>query len=225
MGKTKDIISTSNDNGGTVTFKFKDDACGENGTFDPGANQVACQIDGMGRASLLLSQHFFTLLRQKGIPNHFRCIDAEAGTMTCTRLTIFKVEFIWRSKAWGSFCKAYGVEQGYPLGEGLVETTLKDDALGDPRANKDTCVLLGKITADQYDRCASATKEIAKVLVEELDKHNYDLIDFKIECGVDDEGNIILGDEISPASWRILDRITGAIAAPLDAARRILGWK
>ena len=53
MGKTKDI-TVNND--GTCAFLFKGDACGENGVFDPGANQIGLNINGIGRASLLLSQ-------------------------------------------------------------------------------------------------------------------------------------------------------------------------
>ena len=62
MGKTKDITIN---NDGTCTFVFKDDACGEDGVFNPGANEVGLKIDGMGRASLLLSHTSFRFWKRK----------------------------------------------------------------------------------------------------------------------------------------------------------------
>jgi phosphoribosylaminoimidazole-succinocarboxamide synthase len=216
MGKTKDIVVH---NDGTCTFTFKDDACGENGTFNPGANEVGLKIDGMGRASLLLSRHFFSILKEKGIPTHFISADVERGTMTCQNLHILPVEFIWREKAWGSFCKMYGIEQGLPL-HGLIEATLKDDALGDPRINEETCVRLGKISKEQYDFCDSHTRRIGLILKEELAKYNYDLIDFKVEFGVTSTGEILLADEISGGIWRILDK-SGKSVDPVESAKKI----
>ena len=218
MGKTKDCI-TNND--GTCTFTFKDDACGENGTFNPGANEVGLKIDGMGRASLLLSQHFFPLLEKAGIPTHFHSADAERGTMLCDHLNILPVEFIWRDKAWGSFCKMYGVEQGYVL-NGLIEATLKDDALGDPRINREACVLLGKLTDDQYHLCDSYIRKIGGILKQELAKYGYALINFKVEFGVNSKEDVVLADEISGGIWRLLDE-NGKSVDPVACAKKICG--
>lgn len=218
MGKTKDITIN---NDGTCTFTFKDDACGENGTFDPGANQVGLKIDGMGRASLLLSQFFFPLLETEGIPTHFRSADVEKGTMTCLQLDMLPVEFIWRDKAWGSFCKMYGVEQGYVL-NGLIEATLKSDALGDPRINREAVILLGKLRDSQYDQCDSYIRSVGKVFKRELAKFDYELIDFKVEFGVDAKGNVLLADEISGGIWRLLDK-EGNSVDPIECAKKICG--
>ena len=216
MGKTKDI-TVNND--GTCTFTFKDDACGENGVFDPGANEVGLKIDGMGRASLLLSQNFFPILEKEGIPTHFISANVEGGTMTCRKLDMLPVEFIWRDKAWGSFCKMYGVEQGYPL-NGLVEATIKSDPLGDPRINREACVLLGKLTDGQYEQCDTLIRQIGKILKQELAKFGYSLIDFKVEFGVDESGEVRLADEISGGIWRLLGK-DGKPVDPIVCAKVI----
>jgi phosphoribosylaminoimidazole-succinocarboxamide synthase len=218
MGKTKDVIIHS---GGTCTFTFKDDACGEDGVFNPGANEVGLRIDGMGRASLLLSQHFFQILEKEGVSTHFRSADVEKGTMTCAHLNILPIEFIWRDKAWGSFCKMYGIEQGFPL-NGLVEATLKDDSLGDPRINKEACVKLGKLTDSQYEECVAKIRAIGKILKRELEKYGYALIDFKVEFGISAEGNVLLADEISGGIWRLLDK-NGKSVDPIECAKKICG--
>jgi len=216
MGKTKDVLVN---NDGTCTFTFKDDACGEDGVFNPGANAVGLTIDGKGRASLLLSRHFFPLLTEGGVSNHYISANLENGTMTCRHLKILPVEFIWRDKAWGSFCKMYGAEQGYPLG-GLVEATLKDDALGDPRLNREACVLLGKMTDQQYEECDALTRKIGGILQKELAKYDYTLIDFKVEFGLDASGQIRLADEVSGDIWRVLDKTSKSVD-PVTCAKTI----
>ena len=216
MGKTKDVTIN---NDGTVTFSFKDDACGENGKFDPGANQVGLKIDGIGKASLVLSQHFFKILEKEGIPTHFISANVDKGTMTCHQLTMLPIEFIWRNKAWGSFCKTYGIEQGTELG-GLIETTLKSDELGDPRINQEACVRLGLITMEQYIQCEQYIRRLGKIFAPEIAKFGYELIDFKVEFGINDKGHVMLADEISGGIWRLLDK-NGKSVDPVECAKKI----
>ena len=216
MGKTKDIVIHGD---GTCTFKFKDDVTSEDGKFDPGANTAGeVKIEGMGKASMLLSQHFFPILKAAGIPTHDISFDLEAGTMTAYHLKVMPIEFIWREKAWGSFCKVYGVEQGVPL-NGLIEATLKSDALGDPRMNREALIVTGKITAEQYDLCDKLTREIGVVLKAELAKYGFELIDFKTEFGLNPKGEVMMGDEVSGGIWRVLKN--GAPVEPLDCAKTI----
>lgn len=216
MGKTKDIFINNN---GTCTMKFKDDVTSENGVFNPGANTAGeLQIEGMGRASMLLSKHFFPILKAAGVPTHDISFDIDEGTMLTHKLNILPVEFIWRSKAWGSFCKTYGIEQGKPL-NGLIEATLKSDDLGDPRINREALIVTGKVTEEQYDTCDQLTREIGSILQLELLKYGYELIDFKVEFGINCNGKIMLGDEISGGIWRILK--DGKSVDPIDCAKTI----
>ena len=220
MGKTKDI----RDNGdGTVRFVFKDDVCtDENGKFDPGANKTGLKIDGMGRAAMMLSQHFFPILEKECIPTHFNCVDAEAGTMNCDQLEMIPLEFVWRDKAWGSFCKMYGVKQGLPLGS-IIEMMLKSDELGDPRINFDAANAISLITRYIYEGCVDITRQIGIILRRELFKYDYELIDFKVEFGFDIRGQLKLADEISGGIWRILDK-NGNTVDPVVAAKKICGY-
>jgi phosphoribosylaminoimidazole-succinocarboxamide synthase len=215
MGKTKDLTINSD---GTCTFKFKDDVCSVNGVFDPGANEAGLKIDGMGKASMLLSKHFFPILKDAGIPVHYLAINVSSGTMLGTHLNMLPVEFIWRDKAWGSFCKMYGIEQGFLL-NGIIEATLKSDKLGDPRMNREALAATGKIMAEQYDICDKYTRQIGTVLKAELLKYNYELIDFKVEFGINPDGEVTLADEISGGIWRILEN--GKPVDPVECAKRI----
>ena len=59
-GKTKTVYSLEN---GNVLLKFKDDCTGKDGVFDPGENTVGLTIEGIGKANLETSIHFFEILK------------------------------------------------------------------------------------------------------------------------------------------------------------------
>ena len=67
-GKTKDVYSLEN---GNVMLKFKDDCTGKDGVFDPGENTVGLTIEGIGKANLETSIHYFELLKDAGIKKGF----------------------------------------------------------------------------------------------------------------------------------------------------------
>ena len=67
-GKTKDVYKLDN---GNVMLKFKDDCTGKDGVFDPGENSVGLTIEGIGKANLETSIHYFELLKEAGITNVF----------------------------------------------------------------------------------------------------------------------------------------------------------
>ena len=101
-GKTKSVYMLED---GNYLLKFKDDATGENGVFDPGANTVGLTIDGLGKAGLRLSVFFFEKLQQLGIPTHYISANIEDATMTVKGAEVFGkgLEVICRYRAVGSF--------------------------------------------------------------------------------------------------------------------------
>ena len=77
-GKTKDVYALEN---GNVLLKFKDDCTGKDGVFDPGENSVGLTIEGIGKANLQTSIHYFELLKKAGIKTHYVGADVENATM------------------------------------------------------------------------------------------------------------------------------------------------
>jgi len=205
IGKTKGGVIYE-DAPDVVEFIFTDKVCtDENGNFDPGANQAnGLEMAGQAKACLATCQYFFPKMELSGIPTHFIESDINKGTMKCKAVTVIPVEFIWRAKAWGSFCKRYGVEQGLPL-HGLIEGTLKDDALGDPLIYPAAACAIGKITSEQWDQCIKYTRGIFDILQREIAKTGYELIDGKVEFGLTKDGQLVLVDELSANIWRVVD--------------------
>jgi len=198
-GKTKNVYALED---GNYLLKFKDDATGENGVFDPGSNIVGCKIEGAGRAGLRLTKYFFDVLQKEGIPTHFISADIEEATMTVKPATLFGqgLEVICRFRAVGSFLRRYGTyaKEGQTL-DAFVEVTLKDDA----PITKDALDMLGILTAEEYEILKTLTQRIAIIVKRELAKKGLELYDIKFEFGrVGEKKEIVLVDEISGGNMR-----------------------
>ena len=167
-GKTKDVYKLEN---GNVMLKFKDDCTGKDGVFDPGENSVGLTIDGIGKANLETSIHYFELLKEAGIKTHYVSADVENATMEVLPGKVFGqgLEVICRHKAVGSFFRRYGeyIEEGADL-PAYVETTFKNDAKGDPLVTKDALVALGVMTDEQYEDIKVMTQQITKIVADDL---------------------------------------------------------
>ncbi|MFS0690711.1 phosphoribosylaminoimidazolesuccinocarboxamide synthase [Sporosarcina sp. 179-K 8C2 HS] len=219
-GKTKDVYKLED---GNVLLKFKDDVTGEDGVFDPGANTVGLTIEGAGQSGLRMTKFFFEKLDDKGIPTHYVDADIDAATMTVKPATVFGkgLEVICRYRAVGSFLRRYGAycEEGQPL-DAFVEVTIKDDDRNDPPITKDALAQLGILTNEEYDVLEPMTKEISAVVKEELAEKGLELYDIKLEFGRDEEGNVMLIDEISGGNMRVYK--DGVYIAPLDLEKLML---
>jgi len=218
-GKTKTVYSLDD---GNYLLKFKDDVTSEDGKFDPGANTVGMQIEGMGRAGIRLTEHFFTQIEKAGIPTHFIGADVEKAEMIVRPATMFGkgLEVICRFKAVGSFMRRYGMYavEGQDL-DAFVEITLKDDDREDPPITKDALDMLGILTMDEYEILKSMTKKICTLIKDELAAKGAQLYDIKLEFGRVD-GQITLIDEISGGNMRIYK--DGKIVEPLELINLIL---
>ena len=104
----------------------------------------------------------------------------------------------------GSFIRRYGdyIEEGADL-PAYVETTFKNDALGDPLVTKDALVALGVMTDKQYDDIKDMTQKITQIVADDLKEKGLVLYDIKFEYGYDADGKVILIDEIASGNMRV----------------------
>lgn len=219
-GKTKDVYALDN---GNYQLKFKDDCTGTDGVFDPGANTVGLQIEGIGRENLKVSVYFFEILKKAGVKTHYVSADIENAVMEVLPAKVFGqgLEVICRYRAVGSFIRRYGayMESGTPL-NAYVETTLKDDDLGDPLITPDGLDAIGVMTLDQYAEMKAMTQKISGIVKDTLAEKGLDLYDIKFEFGYY-QGEVILIDEIASGNMRVYK--DGEIVEPTDLTKLILG--
>ena len=202
-GKTKNVYELEN---GNYLLKFKDDCTGKDGVFDPGENSVGLTIDGVGDVNLRMSIYFFEKVNAAGIKTHYVSADLANTTMEVLPARVFGhgLEVICRHKAVGSFIRRYGdyIEAGADL-PAYVEMTFKDDAKGDPLVTKDGLIVLGVMTGEQYDRIKEMTQQITQIVADDMKAKGMTLYDIKFEFGYDNDGNVMLIDEIASGNMRV----------------------
>ncbi len=202
-GKTKDVFSLDN---GNYLLKFKDDCTGKDGVFDPGENSVGLTIEGVGDVNLRMSIYFFEKINAAGIKTHYVNADLANTTMEVLPAKVFGdgLEVICRHKAVGSFFRRYGqyIEEGADL-PAYVETTFKNDELGDPLVTKDGLVALKVLTEKQYDDIKEMTQKITQIVADDLLEKGLVLYDIKFEFGYDKDGNVMLIDEVASGNMRV----------------------
>ena len=202
-GKTKNVFALDN---GNYLLKFKDDCTGKDGVFDPGENSVGLTIDGVGDVNLRMSIYFFEKVNAAGIKTHYVNADLENTTMEVLPAKVFGhgLEVICRNKAVGSFYRRYNeyIEEGADL-PAYVETTFKNDELGDPLVTKDGLIALGVMTAQQYEDIKVMTQQITQIVADDLKEKGLVLYDIKFEFGYDADGKVMLIDEIASGNMRV----------------------
>ena len=202
-GKTKNVFAMPN---GHYLLKFKDDCTGADGVFDPGMNTVGLTIEGVGDVNLRMTDYFFKLINEAGIRTHFVKANFEDTTMEVLPAKVFGkgLEVICRYKAVGSFFRRY--EQYCTFGQDLpayVEMTFKNDEKGDPLVTKEGLIVLGVMTAEQYDAIRDMTQKITKIVADDMKEKGMELYDIKFEYGYDAEGKVMLIDEIASGNMRV----------------------
>lgn len=197
-GKAKKVFAT--DDAGYCIVSYKDDATAFNG-LKKGT------IRGKGIVNNKMSNYLMKELEKAGVPTHYVEELSDRETLV-KKVKIVPLEVIVRNVAAGSFSKRFGVEEGTRLLCPTLEYCYKDDDLGDPMVNDYHILACGWATREELDTIADYAFRVNSFLLDFFKKINVDLIDFKIEFGKTDDGQIILADEISPDTCRLWDAET-----------------
>ncbi|KAK3604879.1 hypothetical protein CHS0354_000542 [Potamilus streckersoni] len=197
-GKAKRIYSTDTE---FIIQEFKDDATAFNA-------KKKGTIEGKGVLNNSISAKLFKYLEGKGVKTHFIQLLSDRE-MLCRRLRIIKLEVVVRNVVAGSLCSRYGLNEGTVLQQPIVEFYLKDDMLNDPLLNEDHILALNIATNVELKHVRSEALRANQLLKMYLRERELDLVDIKFEYGKLQEGEIVLGDEISPDNCRLWDLKTG----------------
>ncbi len=211
-GKAKQVFAT--DDPRQVVVRFKDDATAFNA-------EKRGTVAGKGEVNNAVTALLYGELEDFGVPTHFLELLGPRDQLV-ERVRIVPVEVIVRNRTAGTFAKRYGVEEGLPLDPNVIEFCLKSDALQDPPMNAATAVALGHATEEELEELFDLAASVNDYLVARFAVAGLDLVDFKLEFGVDADGRMVLADEISPDTCRLWDAETGE-KLDKDRFRRDLG--
>lgn len=190
-------------------------------TRQPLLTEKKAEIDGKGRLNNEISSLIFTRLHEKGIRNHFVERISETEQLI-QKVTIIPLEVVVRNVVAGSMSKRLGIPEGTELGQPIIEFYYKDDALGDPLITEDHIWLLKAAEPEQVEKIKSIARHVNEELQQIFAAGDVRLIDFKLEFGLDADGQVLLADEISPDTCRLWDKETNE-KLDKDVFRRNLG--
>jgi len=210
-GKAKILYATSDAN--KLICYFKDDATAFN-------NQKKGTIVNKGVLNNAMSTKIFQKLAEQGVPTHLveKISDRE---VVVKKLEIIPIEVIVRNVVAGSLAKRFGFDEGKALKFPIIELCYKDDNLGDPFINDEHCLVFEFCTEEELRQIKKLAHQVNKFLVGLFDSVDIRLVDFKLEFGRY-EGQVVLGDEITPDGCRLWDKKTNE-KLDKDRFRRDLG--
>ncbi len=211
-GKAKRIYRTNEDN--VVWVEYKDSATAFNG-------EKKAQITGKGRLNNEITSLLFEKLKHEGVQNHFIKKLSETEQLV-QKVEIIPLEVVVRNIIAGSLSKRIGIDEGVILEETIVEFYYKNDDLGDPLVTEDHIKTLKLATPEQLQILRAIGLKVSDVLLTHFSSCNLRLVDFKLEFGITEDGEIILADEISPDTCRLWDKDTNE-KFDKDVFRRDIG--
>ncbi|AAM02006.1 phosphoribosylaminoimidazolesuccinocarboxamide synthase [Methanopyrus kandleri] len=198
-GKAKSLYEHPEDEN-LLVMEFRDDITAFN-------MEKMDTVEGKGVYNCLISARLFEVLEDAGIPTHYVEL-ADERRMVVERLDMFNLEVICRNMATGSLVERLPFEEGEKLDPPIVEFDYKSDEYGDPMVNMDHIRALGLATEEEVERMRELTLQVNEVLSEFLKDCDIILVDFKLEFGVNPDGEVVVGDEISPDTCRFWDAET-----------------
>ena len=196
-GKAKKVYATDDEN--LVIVSYKDDATAFNG-------QKKGTIVGKGVVNNKVTNYLMQMLEAQGVPTHFVEQIDDRDTIV-RKVSIVPLEVIIRNISAGSFAKRYGVEEGIVFDAPTIEFSYKNDELGDPLMNAYHAIALKAATREEIETIKNYAFAVNKVLKAFWAECGVTLVDFKLEFGKVADGSIVLADEISPDTCRLLSLI------------------
>jgi len=201
-GKTKTVTATSDPS--NVILSFRDD-------ITAGDGKKHDVLPGKGKVNATITAKLYNILENGHIPTHLiKTLDS--NRLLVKKLKMIPVEVVCRLRAAGHFV---GIGKYFQNGDKLpfpvVEFYLKDDALHDPMLNDQHLELLRLSSVNEIMKMRKITVDVAVLLDKFFDDRGAILVDFKLEFGRDGIGSLMIGDELSPDSWRLWDKQTKEI--------------
>ena len=197
-GKAKTVYFTDNED--FLVLEFRNDTS----AFD---GEKIEQLDRKGEVNNKFNHFIMTKLEEAGVSTQVEKLLSDTESLV-KKLDMIPVECVVRNVAAGSLVKRLGVEEGKDLAPPVFEFFLKNDALHDPMINDYHIASFGWATEAQIAAMKKATFEVNGILKDLFDKAGLILVDYKLEFGVDADGNLVLGDEFTPDGCRLWDKET-----------------
>ena len=199
-GKVKDIYELDN---GNILFHFSDRIS----AFDV---KMATPIPKKGEVLCKFAEFWFDTLET---PHHMLKVVTK-DKMEVKKLQMIPLECVVRGYFYGSLVERYkerlGKERhsdfrpalGSKLPEPIFDPTTKSEEHDRP-INRHTAISLGILSDNDYDHLERTSLSLYRKMSSIVDKAGFIIADVKFEFGLDEKGNILLGDSLGPDEYRL----------------------
>ncbi|MDQ3807689.1 MAG: phosphoribosylaminoimidazolesuccinocarboxamide synthase [Thermoproteota archaeon] len=199
-GKVKDIYELDN---GNILFHFSDRIS----AFDI---KMATPIPRKGEVLCKFAEFWFNSLQT---PHHMLKV-ADKDKMEVKKLQMIPLECVVRGYFYGGLVERYKEylgkqlpldfmpDLGVKLPEPIFDPSTKSDEHDRP-ISRDSVLSLGILSDKDYHFLEITSISLYKKMTTIADKAGFILADVKFEFGLDDQGNITLGDSLGPDEYRL----------------------
>jgi phosphoribosylaminoimidazole-succinocarboxamide synthase len=199
-GKVKDLYELDN---GNILFHFSNRVS----AFDV---IMATPVARKGEVLCKFAEFWFDAL---GNPHHMVRVVAE-DKMEVKKLQMIPLECVVRGYYYGSFVQRYKQHLheelpsdfkpilGLKLPEPIFDPTTKSEEHDQP-IDRHTAISLGILSDEYYDLLKATSISLYKKMSEIVGKAGFILADVKFEFGIDEKGNLVLGDSLGPDEYRL----------------------
>lgn len=199
-GKVKDLYELDN---GNILFHFSDRVS----AFDV---NMATPIARKGEVLCKFAEFWFDAL---DTPHHMVRVVAK-NKMEVKKLQIVPLECVVRGYFYGSFVHRYKQRLyselpsdfkpvlGSKLPEPIFDPTTKSEEHDQP-IDRHTAISSGILSDNDYHLLETRSISLYKKMSEIVDKAGFIIADVKFEFGMDEKGNLVLGDSLGPDEYRL----------------------
>jgi phosphoribosylaminoimidazole-succinocarboxamide synthase len=199
-GKVKDIYELES---GKLLFSFSDRIS----AFDV---RMATPIPRKGEVLCKFAEFWFDTLET---PHHMVKVVAK-DKMEVKKLQMIPLECVVRGYFYGSFTERYKQRLGkdlpsdfrpvlgFKLPEPIFDPTTKSQEHDRP-INRQSVISSGILSENDYDFLERTSKSLYKKMSAVVDSAGFIIADVKFEFGLDEKGNIVLGDSLGPDEYRL----------------------
>ncbi|MFA7329958.1 MAG: phosphoribosylaminoimidazolesuccinocarboxamide synthase [Candidatus Delongbacteria bacterium] len=168
--------------------------------------RLKAPFKGKGEVCARFSEAVFRYLESYNIGHHFLAMSGEAR-MKVRRLDMLPLSVRVRNLAAGELAEIFPVQEGQLLDVPVVELFYKRPGAGLVPVNSSHCLAFHLATEDELRAVDRMASKINAVLRSFFDRRDIQLVDVELEFGRH-QGQLLLGDEISPDTCRLWDRRT-----------------
>ena len=201
LGEADGKLVYATDVPGRVVLRFQDVACCY------GKVKTAL-FPRKGIVDNKISAFLMDCLQRGGLRTHFISLLGDREQL-CHSCSLIPLKLIVRNLFAGSLADRLSLAEGTKPTSVICDIYYRNTALGDPMINDTQAVALDIVSREVLSTIYDMGHRANGILSSVFGRAGITLVDFKLEFGRDERGNVVIVDELSPDTCRLWDAASG----------------